>query len=235
MAVMEKGLWGKIPVVVMNKYIYKEGDTAATAFADMIAKGVENRQESYLKKNPTGYLPGLEFPDGNFVGESSVIAQYFDETLDGPSLFGMTPELRAETNMWVRRIAYYLGEPLGLAYRWTPEWVQLNRDVLKVFVPENNEMVAAGLMAYFFNRAAWLDGLLANRQWVCGDRFSFADIALFCLVDCMMTLIATGLTGQLTPARFPNIFAIHSRVAIRPSAVHPDSVHDIAKLTGNRA
>src|SRR5690606_28035069 len=63
----------------------------------------ENRQPDHLKRNPAGQLPTLELDAGRCISETTAIAEYLDEKTGG-KLMGTTPEDRAETRMWVRRI-----------------------------------------------------------------------------------------------------------------------------------
>ena len=68
-----------------------------------IMKGV-NRQSDYLAVNPGGQLPALMLDDGRVVSEITAICEYFADQAGGSTLIGETPEDRAETRMWVRRI-----------------------------------------------------------------------------------------------------------------------------------
>ncbi len=61
--------------------------------------GGENRQENFLKLNPSGQLPCLEADDGSRIAEITAICEYLDEVGSGPSLIGETPEARANTRM----------------------------------------------------------------------------------------------------------------------------------------
>jgi glutathione S-transferase len=42
---------------------------------------------------------------------------------------------------------------------------------------------ADGLKATARDNLEWLDGLLAGKQWIAGDRFTVADIILYCALD----------------------------------------------------
>ena len=44
-------------------------------------------------------------------------------------------------------------------------------------------------------RLAWLDGLIAGRRYVCGDRFSLADIMLFAFLE-----LSVEVDGGMSPA-----------------------------------
>jgi glutathione S-transferase len=71
---------------------------------DIDLRGGENRREPYLSKNPAGQSPALELDDGSCITEITAICEYLDEIAPGRSLIGSTPQERAETRMWTRRI-----------------------------------------------------------------------------------------------------------------------------------
>ena len=49
-------------------------------------------------------MPALELDNGDIIAEITCICEYLDDRDGGSSLIGTTPEERAETRMWVRRI-----------------------------------------------------------------------------------------------------------------------------------
>jgi glutathione S-transferase len=61
-------------------------------------------------------------------------------------------------------------------------------------------------------RIAWLDGLIGGQPFIAGDRFTLADILLFCTMDFAATV------GQPLNPDNKNIAAWFDRVAARPSA-----------------
>src|SRR5690349_23194120 len=81
-------------------------------------RGGENRREPYLSKNPSGQLPALELDDGTVLAEITAICEYLDEKYPGGSLIGTTPEERAETRMWVRRVDLNILEPMANGFRY---------------------------------------------------------------------------------------------------------------------
>ena len=81
--------------------------------------GGENRREPYLSKNPSGQCPALELDDGTVLAEITAICEYLDEKYPGPSLIGATPEERAKTRMWARRIDINILEPMANGFRYS--------------------------------------------------------------------------------------------------------------------
>lgn len=169
-------------------------------------RGGENRREPYTDKNPSGQLPALELDDGTVLSEITAICEYLDEKAPGPSLIGSTPEQRAETRMWTRRIDLNIVEPLVNGFRFS-EGLKLFQNRIRC-IPE----AADGLKATARDRLAWLDELMAGKQFVCGSRFTLADILLFAFVD------FGNQVGQKLSPDLKNISAWFDRMKARPSA-----------------
>jgi len=168
-------------------------------------RGGENRREPYTSVNPTATMPALEMDDGSVLSEITAICEYLDETTPGVSLIGSNARERAETRMWTRRIDLNIVEPLVNGFRFA-EGLKLFQNRIHV-IPQ----AAADLKQVAQERLAWLDKLMSGKTWVCGDRFTLADILLFCMVD-----FANGV-GQKYSAELKNIDAWFNRVKARPS------------------
>ncbi len=83
-------------------------------------RGGENRQPAFLARNPAGQSPALELDDGSVLAEITAICEYLDEKYrNTPSLIGDTPEQRAETRMWVRRVDLNVCEPMANGFRYS--------------------------------------------------------------------------------------------------------------------
>ena len=80
-------------------------------------RGGENRRDPYLSRNPAGTTPALELDGGQVISEITAICEYLDETVSGPSLVGATPEERAETRMWMRRVDLGVMWPMGRGFQ----------------------------------------------------------------------------------------------------------------------
>jgi glutathione S-transferase len=85
---------------------------------------------------------------------------------------------------------------------------------------------ADGLKAIVRDKLAWLDGLLPGRRWITGDRFTIADVILYCALD------FGGSVGQPRDAALGHLDAWYGRVESRPSAA--GSLHPMAAATGMR-
>ena len=168
--------------------------------------GGENRQADYVKINPGGQLPALELDNGDVIAEIIPICEYLDDKNGSSSLIGTTPEERAETRMWVRRIDLYIMEPLANGFRYA-EGQQLFQDRMTL-IPH----AADDLKKLAQEKITWLDGLMEGRQFLGGDRPSLPDVLLYCF-------LAFGNTvGQPLNEANKNVTAWFERMQSRDSA-----------------
>src|SRR6478736_3984490 len=167
--------------------------------------GAANRREPYLSKNAAGQLPALELDDGRCITEITAICEYLEDTHPAPQLIGATPEERAETRQWTRRVDLNICEPMANGFRFS-DGLQLFKDRI-VTVPE----AADGLKRIAQERLSWLDRQMEGNDYICGTRFSLADILLFCFLDFGRQV------GQPLREENKNIAAWYARVKSRPS------------------
>ncbi len=189
---------------VVQMFIKENGIELACQTVDLM--GGENRQEAYMKINPTGTLPALELDDGSVISETTAICEYLAEKEGGSSLIGETPEERAETRMWVRRIDLGITENMANGFRFSDGMA-----LFKARMPTFPE-AASGLKQIAQGKLTWLDEQLADKEFVCGSRFSLADILLFCFLE------FGGHVGQPLDEKNKNLSAWYDRVQSRASA-----------------
>lgn len=189
---------------VVTMFIAEKGVHMPIETIDIMAG--ENRQEAYLAKNPTGGTPLLELDDGSCLSESVAICEYLEELHPTPALIGSTPEERAQTRMWVRRIDLGYVQPSVVAFRGA-EGLGMFKDRMRC-LPE----AAAGMKAAAQDGLAMIDAHLAGRVYVCGGRFTLADILLFCFVN------FGAQVGQPANSNLANLAAWSDRVAARSAA-----------------
>jgi glutathione S-transferase len=195
---------------VVAMFIAERGIDLPVQEVDIMAG--ENLGDAFRKLNPSAQSPCLQLDDGSVIAEVTVICGYLDEVTGGPSLIGATPEERAETRMWNRRFDTRILEPMTLAFR-SAEAIGLFKDRYRV-IPH----AADDLKATVQDSWAWLEPQMADKTFVCGDRFTLADIQLFAFAD------FGALIGQGIPEALPNLQTWFKRVLERPSvaaSVHP--------------
>jgi len=181
--------------------------------------GGENRRQPYTDRNPGGQIPALEMDDGRIIAETVAIFEYLEEKHPEPALIGTTPEERAETRCWQRRMELRITEHLYNGFRFA-EGLEIFRPRLRV-LPE----AADGLKATVRDNLGWLDPLLAGKTWIVGPRFTVADVILYCALD-----FGRGVGQPIDPA-LGNVSAWFERVAARPSAAA--SLHPLAATIGS--
>ncbi|GAA3982785.1 glutathione S-transferase [Comamonas faecalis] len=166
----------------------------------------DNRAPAYLARNPAGQTPALQLDDGTVLAEAVAIAEYLEELHPEPALIGRTAAERAFTRQWWRRVELNITEFIHNAYHYAEG---LERFAPRIpVVPEG----AAGLKRVVQDRLKWLDAMMGDNPWLCGQRFTCADIWLYVWLD-----FADGV-GQPWDRSLPRIAPWFERVAARPSA-----------------
>jgi glutathione S-transferase len=166
----------------------------------------ENRQSAHLARNPSGQMPTLELDDGSYLAEVTAICEYLEELHPTPPLIGATPQERAMTRMWTRRVDLYIVEPMLTGFR-SSQGFNFFKDRMRL-LPQ----AADDLKTLAQEKIIWLDGLIAGRDFIAGPRFTLADILLFCTMDFAATV------GQPLNSANANIAGWFERVKARPSA-----------------
>jgi glutathione S-transferase len=189
---------------VVKMFLAEKGLKLDSVEVDL--RGGENRRPPYnTGVNPSGQTPALEMDNGQVLAEITAICEYLEEKQPNPPLIGATPEERAETRMWTRRLDIKINEPLANGFRYA-EGLPLFESRMRC-LPE----AAAGLKAVAQDGVAWMDEHLKG-PWICGDRFTMADIVVFAFLD------FGGVVGQPLDPKFKNVGAWFERVKARPSA-----------------
>lgn len=190
---------------MVRMFAAEKGLALPTVEIDLL--GGENRQPPYSGGvNVAGQTPALQLEDGQVITEITVICEYLEEKHPTPALIGATPEERAETRMWTRRIDLNIVEPAANGFRFS-QGLKLFENRIRC-IPE----AAEGLKATAQDKLKWLDGLMGSKPFVAGDKLTMADILLFAFVDFM------GQVGQPLPADCKNLTAWYGRMKARPSA-----------------
>ena len=170
-------------------------------------RGGESRREPYMSKiNPRWQCPALELDDGTIITEITAICEYLEEIHPSPPLIGTTAVERAQTRAWTRRVDLAICEPLTNGYR-AAEAYERFKDRFRV-LPE----AADGLKAIAQDNLAWVDQTMGDKPWLCGERFSLADIMLYSFVS-----FGAKFNQPVDPAK-KNITAWFERVKARPSS-----------------
>jgi glutathione S-transferase len=172
----------------------------------------EARRPDHLARNPLGQVPVLETADGAFLSETSAICEYVEELQPEPPLVGRTPAERAECRMWTRRVDLNVCQLVTHAFRLSP--MGFRRFKQSAPVPEGAESMRRLAASHL----AWLDEQLRDRPFLCGSRFTLADIQLFVFLEYAIEL------GQLLEPQWSALADWLARVGARPSAEQSASI-----------
>jgi glutathione S-transferase len=187
-------------------FIAEKGLDIPTVEVDL--RGGENRREPFLKINPAGQLPALELDDGARVTEITAICEYLEELHPAPALIGATPQERATTRMWARRVDLKVCEPMANGFRYA-EGLPLFQSRMRC-LPE----AAPGLKAIARDGLEWLEEQVQG-PWIAGERFTLADILLFSFLE------FGAVVGQPLDPSFEKLTAWFGRVKARPTISVP--------------
>ncbi len=194
----------------VRMYLAEKQITVERVAVDLMAD--EQLGDAYLAVNPRGTVPALALDDGTVITESAAICRFFETLHPDPPLFGTGAVEAAQVEEWTRRIesdgyaaavyAFRNAVPVfagrAAAGKW-PEIAQLP------------ELVARGrIMWGAFIEA--LDARLAEREWIVGARYTFADITALMTID-------FARAGKLAvPEEAANVRRWHAAASARPSA-----------------
>lgn len=164
--------------------------------------------EAHLARHPFGRVPVLQH--GDFVlYETSAIAAYVDEVLEGPKLTPADPRKKARMNQWIGNLNAYF-------YPYMIYHIGHERLVFKELGIEANEKIVAHALPRATRALEVMeDELRDGRKFIVGDALTMADFFL------LPTLFAFGLTpeGQALRPKFPAIEAWDQRMSALPSVV----------------
>jgi glutathione S-transferase len=149
------------------------------ALARLVEERVWERREAFIELNPAGTTPVLIEEAGPPVPGAAVIAEYLDETrgfaLGDHRLLAEDPAARVE----VRRLLSWF---LDKFYGEVTEALVMERVYRRHMTveqgggpPDTNALrVARSNIRYHLAYIGWLAG---SRNWLAGDRMSYADLA----------------------------------------------------------
>lgn len=173
-------------------------------FVDVDMMNKENRGPAFLKLNPAGQIPVLELDDGRTLAELTAIAEYFEELVPDPVYVGRDAYERAETRMWMRRVDTKIILPMAMAFqhgRGAPFF----KDRITI-----HEELSAPCAALTREGMGWLDQQMGSRQFLCGDRITYADIMFHGFVSFF------GKMGQSIDPTLEALTAYMDRLASHP-------------------
>ena len=165
----------------------------------------EHKTPAYLAKNPAGAVPILELEDGTCIAECTAITEYLDHLKGAPSLTGRSAKQRAQVHMMQRRAEAGLLDAVAGYFHHATEGLGPKVEGYQnaEWGRHQRERALAGMR--------YLDGVLAEQDYLAGEDFSMADITAFA------GLAFADAVSLEVPAECENLKAWRTRVAERPS------------------
>ena len=149
------------------RWVLQELRVPFEAVAVRLSQG-ENKQPEFLKINPYGRVPVL-VDDGLVLSESIAICLYLaDKYADQQLISALGTSERALQYQWLLFSATELEQPLWQIRRHTVLYPAEMRLAAEVEIAKEN----------FKKAAAVLEGALRDNLYLCGSRFSVADIVV---------------------------------------------------------
>ena len=184
-------------------FLAEKGIALPTEQVDIMA--FQHKMPEYTAINPFQRMPALVLDDGTVITESIAICRYFEVLQPEPPLFGKGAKEIALVEMWNRRAEIHFFANVAAVFR------HLHPAMKELEVPQIPAFAEASKP-----RVAWflelLNGELAKREFIAGERYSVADITALVAVDFMKP-------ARLTiPDELTNVKRWHAAVSLRPSA-----------------
>jgi glutathione S-transferase len=148
----------------------------------------------YYAVNPLGYVPLLELDDGTRLREGPAIVQYIADQVPDKNLAPANGTLaRYQLQSWLNFITSELHKSFSPLFNpsFPAEGKTIYKDKLQ-------------------SRLQWLDGELADKDYLMGKDFSVADAYLF-------TVAGWGKHVGVDISGLPNLSAFMARMAARPA------------------
>lgn len=166
---------------------------------------MEHRGPAFSAVNPLQRTPALELDDGTVITESIAICRYFEELHPEPPLFGTGPLERAMVDMWQRRLEFGLLGAVSAVFRHLhPAMADMEVPQVAAWGETNRTKVVEFLH--------FVDEQLNGRTFICGERYTIADITGLVGLDFMKPVKLS------VPAELKNVQRWHAALAARPSA-----------------
>lgn len=130
----------------------------------------EHRTPEFLRLNPNHRVPVLE--DGGFVlWESHAIMQYLADKTPRQTVYPTEARERADVNRWLFWCAAHLMPAISIL-----NWENNIKGLLGLGPPDPAEVNRGEEQMREFGGV--LDANLAQREWICGDALTLADLAI---------------------------------------------------------
>lgn len=179
--------------------------TDKVEFIPVDLMGGEHRTDAFKTKNPDAAVPCLELDDGSHISQCTAITEYIDGHFEGASLTGETPKERAQVSMMNLRAENGLMNAVSAYFHHATPGLGPELETYQCAEWGNKQKEVAG------QTMAYLDEVLADSEFIAGNKFSMADITAFA------GLAFADFAKVEIPESLSNLNAWRTKVAARPS------------------
>ena len=190
---------------LVRMFLIEKGIEVERVHLDIISG--ENRSKAFAEKNVLQTLPVLELDDGTRLTESWPICEYLEEQQPEPNLIGRTALERADIRRWVRWFDQDVVVPMTMGFRGGG-----GRPMFEPRMTVVSPAAADELTALANEKYQWLDGQLGTRDHLALERFTLADLMVFCFIQFGFTV------GWKLPGGTPNLARLVEQTNQRASA-----------------
>jgi len=200
----------------------------------------EQHDPAFLAINPEGQVPAL-VDDGRVLTESTVINEYIDASFAGPPLRPADPYLRAQMRVWTKYVDEVFRPALsslawarvipGMVGNLTAE--QLDAKLARIPSQDKRDKwekaARSGFSAH--ELATWqrhlgeaadrLEAALEGNDWLLGDTFSLADIAMFAMANSLPRNHADLMNDERTPRAIAWLARMRARPGLAAALAMP--------------
>ncbi|EJE52770.1 glutathione S-transferase [Acidovorax sp. CF316] len=170
---------------------------AGLAYTPVLASTKSHKLQDgtdYYTINPLGYVPMLELDDGTRLREGPAIVQYIADQVPLKMLAPQNGSLqRYRLQEWLTFIG-----------------TEIHKGFSPLFNPATPEEYKTMAREKLLQRLQWVDGQLADKQYVMGEQFTVADGYLF-------TVTNWAKPTNVDISAFTHLAAYRDRVAARPA------------------
>ncbi|MFL2720572.1 MAG: glutathione S-transferase family protein [Gammaproteobacteria bacterium] len=164
---------------------------------------LEHKSVKYKAIAPNSRVPALQLDDGTIILETTAICRYLESIYPEPNMFGNNAMEIAAIEMWYSRVTYELATPLAHGFRHTHPHMSKMEDQNQDFGLSQRKLGIKALETF--------NEIISSKEFIAGDRFSYADIQLAVNLNFLVRL------NRLELKDYKNLNDYVTQVFARPS------------------
>ncbi len=164
---------------------------------------LEHKSVKYKAIAPNSRVPALQLDDGTIILETTAICRYLESIYPEPNMFGNNAMEIAAIEMWYSRVTYELATPLAHGFRHTHPHMSEMEDQNQDFGLSQRKLGIKALETF--------NEIISSKEFIAGDRFSYADIQLAVNLNFLVRL------NRLELKDYKNLNDYVTQVFARPS------------------